>query len=554
VNALSDAIDVHEVTLETVRREAGCLGNYYMDTPLINQDNSGIHIGQERVRFKKPMKHYLKTAFILIISLVCFQMILSLRVFLSNTELAKIMVLANGNGYLAVPNALVGDRLHSLGMALAGGLFFTLSVGALVCLVSLGATCLYPVLSLGRKTKTIVFLCVPFLVILLVNQDGFLWLETLALVLIPVLIYFLYRFLFKGDLPVFSLKKVGFHALFPVILALVLLVFPKGTDNRIFSDFRDTFLMSNPFGMGINDFYYTYTLSPAEVFKSLDQKLIKKGAIELKSTQNHLRQRIEHELLAADYLILDHDENPDLTIRCEKDQLFFFHAKRLIHETRVHDFFNDPRSAFNAFSMGTDTYNGYRKLTGMALITGLPLLVYLSLHGFFFIIGCMFMGPSLSARMASGLCLALGLSAFVFMASLNPKSMDPATISADLCSDSPALRTNALHLIFDKKLDITQYPQSKAAMASTFVPERYWYARASANSQQKRNLTDLLDLLNDPHPNVQCQAFFALGKLGNRRAIPEMVRRIRSSDHWYVQWYAYKALKRLGWTQKKSNP
>ncbi len=34
-------------------------------------------------------------------------------------------------------------------------------------------------------------------------------------------------------------------------------------------------------------------------------------------------------------------------------------------------------------------------------------------------------------------------------------------------------------------------------------------------------------------------------------AADEIISRINNYDHWYVQWYAYKALKRLGWTQKK---
>jgi HEAT repeat protein len=47
-------------------------------------------------------------------------------------------------------------------------------------------------------------------------------------------------------------------------------------------------------------------------------------------------------------------------------------------------------------------------------------------------------------------------------------------------------------------------------------------------------------------------AFSALGQRGDRRAIAEIKQRIETSDDWYSQWYAYKALKALGWRQSRS--
>jgi HEAT repeat protein len=47
-------------------------------------------------------------------------------------------------------------------------------------------------------------------------------------------------------------------------------------------------------------------------------------------------------------------------------------------------------------------------------------------------------------------------------------------------------------------------------------------------------------------------AFYGLGQRGDWRAVSEILKRIKTSDHWYNQWYAYKALRALGWKQKKS--
>jgi HEAT repeat protein len=46
-------------------------------------------------------------------------------------------------------------------------------------------------------------------------------------------------------------------------------------------------------------------------------------------------------------------------------------------------------------------------------------------------------------------------------------------------------------------------------------------------------------------------AFYALGQRGDRQAIQEILTRIETSKHWYNQWYAYRALRCLGWKQSR---
>ena len=56
-------------------------------------------------------------------------------------------------------------------------------------------------------------------------------------------------------------------------------------------------------------------------------------------------------------------------------------------------------------------------------------------------------------------------------------------------------------------------------------------------------------MLDDPQINVRCMAFQSLGLRGDPAAVPTIIEGIRSSRDWYVQWYAYRALKHLGWNQ-----
>ena len=87
---------------------------------------------------------------------------------------------------------------------------------------------------------------------------------------------------------------------------------------------------------------------------------------------------------------------------------------------------------------------------------------------------------------------------------------------------------------------------------SPHVSERYWVARALGVSRKPETYRDLVTLLDDHHPNVVSMAFYALGQRGDRRAVREILSRMKISTDWYNQWYAYKALRALGWKQTKS--
>ena len=81
---------------------------------------------------------------------------------------------------------------------------------------------------------------------------------------------------------------------------------------------------------------------------------------------------------------------------------------------------------------------------------------------------------------------------------------------------------------------------------------RYWLARSLAGAGGPLAGPTLLDLMEDPQPIVVCQAIYSLGRRRDARAVPAILDKINRSDHWYVQWYGYNALKGLGWRQKPS--
>jgi HEAT repeat protein len=101
-------------------------------------------------------------------------------------------------------------------------------------------------------------------------------------------------------------------------------------------------------------------------------------------------------------------------------------------------------------------------------------------------------------------------------------------------------------------MEVADFQAYKGMLASPYIPERYWLVRALGFSRKSETYKDLLAFLNDPHPNVVSMAFYALGRRRDRRAVKEIITRVTISDDWYNQWYAYKALRTLGWKQKRS--
>jgi HEAT repeat protein len=91
-------------------------------------------------------------------------------------------------------------------------------------------------------------------------------------------------------------------------------------------------------------------------------------------------------------------------------------------------------------------------------------------------------------------------------------------------------------------------------LTSNRVVERYWLARNLAHSRNASAYRDLLTLIKDPHPNVVCQAYYALGRQGKRTAIDPIKTQMTRSDHWYTQFYGYRAIRKLGWNQTQSRP
>jgi hypothetical protein len=485
----------------------------------------------------------------LLIGLVLAQILATLQVYLSNTHLFNSLLAIKDAGYLPVPNRHIMDQLHNFGPAFYGGLFFTFSIGAGISFLSLGLAWIWDRLFFRKRYPLYLFLIVWLAGLLLLNFHEFNLPVTLYFLVIPPAVFTAASRSMNRLKPPGRGRNEIIHIIPVVVLALLL---SWQLDNRMFTDFRDIFLLSNPIGSRINRFYYKYTLYAAEAFKSLDQKMLKTCAIE-KVESNSAGSLLEKTLADYDYIPVMSRNEVDLKIAFVEEDLIFENHGKPVLQISSNAFLADPGKALKEFAKKCDPFALFRRITFLSLLTGFPLAIYVLMHGLITIVFSFFFDVKKSAVVASALGLLLCSSLILAFHLNRSREISLSGLAEALNSNRWRTRVAALKTIDEKGLEIKQFQAYPQLLTSANIAERYWFTRTLANSRSPSTYRDLLQLLDDPHPNVLTMACYALGKRGNRQAVGNIIHTIERSEDWYSQWYAYNALKALGWRQKKSD-
>jgi len=334
--------------------------------------------------------------------------------------------------------------------------------------------------------------------------------------------------------------------IFPIVLLTI--IWAAHADAFLFLDIRDYLLLSNPVGKKVDDFYYRYTLYPAQVFKSLDQKTLKTCQVGSVKDQAVVR-KIENILTRYDYLPVAARVPFDLEIMASADVLSFRHHGKTVFETSPAEFFAQPEKILTYFSAETDKHGFFRQATIVCLLLGFPITLYVmvfaAIHFVFQFLG----RPERASLITGALCFLTGLALLAPLRVGRSKTTDATEVSKALASEYWQQRVTALRRVVEEGMEIGNLPAYQRMITSPHVPERYWLAKALGESQDPRTYEDLVRFLDDPHPNVVSMAFYGLGQRGDKKALRTILKRIETSDHWYNQWYAYRALRDLGWEQ-----
>jgi len=487
------------------------------------------------------------TARALFLGMLAAQVIAAIQVYLSNISLHNSITAIKDAGYLAIPNQHILNILPDFGPAFLGGIFFTLSVGAGLSLYSIAAMWIWTRLLTGNKKFLILFILPLAGCIVQVNLHGFSPVVTSYFFVIPTVIFFA-TFKWITDQPEQRVWLKEILHFVPVVFLTILWTFQM--QSSMFLDIRDNLLLSNSFGRQINDFYYKYTLYPAEVFKSLNQKTLKTCSLG-PIGQEPVERLLRNALINRDYLDVGIDKTVDLKIIKEADFLVFENRGKIILKTSLKDFLSDTSKVLEQFSVKSDRHRFFRKFTLFSLVAGFPIFLYILVFSLFRFVLSLIPGLKNASAYASILCFITGIGLLIPFCHMGEKEVNVKNVAKALESEIRIERVEALKIIIQRKAEIGNYRAYQNMLKSTYVPELYWLVKALGVSRKSVTYNDLLTFLDNPHPNVVCMALYALGRRGDKSAVKKILKKIEISDHWYCQWYAYKALRTLGWKQKK---
>ena len=496
------------------------------------------------------MKYHFYPAVVLIAGVLAAQILFSGLVYFSNISLYQNLWAIKHSGYMIVPNELVMPSLQSIKPAICGGFFFALTTGAGLTLMTFLLVIAWRRYSnqywllLGLYLAGTVFFMIKF------NYN---FPVTLVIILtVAAALFFSLKFFPRSDERGYLFLSIFAGHL--VVLILIGLIWMPVIHKDMFVSIRDNLLLSNPIGQKINNFYYKYTLYPAETFKSLDQKLLKSCRISI--DDKNLFDQVKMRLIAEDYLPVDEQFIPDLTVDYDNNKLIFLRQAKIIHQCSSNDFLKGSEKILELISDKLDRNKFLRKITFLSLISASPMICYIFLHAFFMAVLFFIKSKIFRITGAAIACLITFTLPAISFYHQPPFDMNNKDITKNLKSDHWQQRVGALKAISELNLSVQhlEMNQFERFIQSPLIAERYWVAKALGSNRSKNSYQLILKLLDDPQPNVVCMAMYSLGKQNHLKTsivIDEIISRIKISEHWYVQWYAYKTLKRLRWTQEK---
>ncbi len=496
--------------------------------------------GHQRITFH--------TSLIILAGLCAAQVIGALQVYQSNARLFQTITAVKDAGYLAIPHALVAPTLTTVKAACLGGLFFTLSIGAGATLLALLSTWVWKYVCF-HKRRLAVPLLLPWLVFVIVlNLRGPAVLPSLYFTVVPILVAALSLKLMPDTL---DRSGWAWSCLHPIILLLLAVFWLTQYNPGMFSNIRDRLLLSHPPGIAFNNFYYRYTLYPAEVFKSLNQKMIKTCQVDGISEQSS-RKKVLTLLAHGNYLAVQHTKTVDLALKADENNLALENRGRVLVQTSLQNFMDNPTHVLKSFSKNSDCFLFFRQATFLSMLVGFPIVLYIFVNTLFYWLATIFLRPGRAAVLAGLLCLLAGCLMVLPVRSGMQNNITPDHIPAMLQSEKWQSNVNALKAIVGQKTSFPLEADASNLAGNPHIPVRYWLARSLASSKGARTYAVLMKLMDDPQPIVVCQALYSLGKRKEAQSIKNVLDKINQSDHWYIQWYGYNALKALGWRQKSS--
>lgn len=480
----------------------------------------------------------------------------------SNRDLLREQAWLEKAGYIAVPGTALRSQIRSLKTYAAGGLFFSLSVG--LCYAFLWGIPFW-VLASRPKIRAILLIAVvvPVLCLYIISSGWReMWPFGLFLMAVPVLIHCVCS---RGRFP--RRGRLRMTEVMPYVtglvgtMAVVYMLFNPTLTGHDFVRLRDGVFGRSAFGRGVVDFYYRYTLYPARVIKTFDQKLQRILRVDREGFTEKEVKRIEQILAWRDIFI---GENAPSDARITKtatagELCLLSRHSRVCIQKDLYAFIKDPDILLKEYNDDMDRAFFLRRAVRVSLFQVWPLM------GIFFLFTLLALltglpfskpGPTRDAVVAFLLfvLLLMGLSAVV-----GPKRMacDTEGLVAIVAGKAPGDEITAAMALWERlehdREQARRYSSHFISMLNDPHPVvRKWGIDLLALTEGNEGIGDLIRLLQDPDPDVAYHAARSLGKMKVLQARDPLLEIVTSTREWYLKTTAYIALREIGWSQSPS--
>jgi hypothetical protein len=473
------------------------------------------------------------------------QLLATVQVHLSNLRLLSEIAAVAAAGFQPVPNHNVMPLLTGMGAAFGGGLFFTLSVGAGLSIIAAAAGAVAASAACRRGPALAAAGTLWAAAILFMNSSGVnLW-ATLYLLVIPPPVFALTWGCLSRDRPAW--RALLLTRALPVLL-LALGWFTQ-YDAHLFADVRDHLLMSHSTGQRVSSFYYRYTLYPAEVFKSRQQRQFNTVRIGPGSEEDRRRAAVVQELIRSDWLPVASAAGLLLAIDAGEGRLRFSENGKSLADLPIAHFLADPGAVLKQVSEASDRWGPFRAFTFLGVLMAFPVALYLLVFAVLSLATGVVAGPRRADFAAAALCLLAGAGILAGFAASRAGPPGPDGLAAALASGVWQKQASALRATHEERADICALAGWQELETAAHPQVRYWFAKALSRGRCPAASAALVRLLDDPHLNARTMALESLAER-RERGVRERVRAFLVDSHdWYDQLYAYRALRALGWTQ-----
>ena len=468
---------------------------------------------------------------------------------MSNIELASQIQYLTDNNYLIVPNLHVLPQLQSIFTAFIGGLFFTGTIGLGIISITLFVTWFW--IHITQKNK--IFLMILFLqwaiAIYFANRNGWCAFTLYLCIMLPALCVINILISKKNSIRLIPNPKL-FWCL-PVLLMIMTCYFTERSVS--FLSIRDYLLLSNDLGHKLNDLYYRYTLYPGEIIKPFALKQQKTCYIHFeKNDAKRYIKAVERKCIMYDYLPIPDKNKANIVLEVDPPHIYFQVNGSVVVKSDIMNYLRETKSVFSDFSEQTDVNEFFRMCILLSLVISAPILFYILMMQFMFGLLCLIRIPAIVSQF-----LVVGMICICFslvILQMPQKFPENATQNDWQSAFSKAYQEldwrQAVVLLRSTKFTVTRNAHQQALkwLQQTDHPVlKYWLIRYLSESRISIDNTVFLKYLSDPNVNVVCQTLYALGRQRDRLLISHIKDFIADCPHWYVQMYAYRALKRLGW-------